>query len=224
MDIDGLGERLITQLITSGRVETPVDLYTLTAEELAGLERMGSKSATNLVDALEHSKQTTLPRFLYALGIREVGESTALALAEHFGDLEPLQEASLEQIQEIRDVGPVVAAHVREFFDEPRNRKVISELRKAGVRWPKIRRASTTGPGPMTGNVVVITGTLESMSREDAQAKIEALGGKVTGSVSKKTSYLVVGADAGSKLEKARALGVETLDEAAFVALIMLEK
>ncbi len=220
MDIDGLGERLIGQLIESGRVTTPADLYTLTADELAALDRMGQKSATNLVAALEASKQTTLPRFLYALGIRDVGESTALALAEHFGDLAPLQDASLEEIQEVRDVGPVVAAHVREFFDEARNRRVIARLRESGVRWPKVRRASAAGTGPMAGKVVVITGTLTSMSRDEAREAARAAGATVTDSVSKKTSLLVVGAEAGSKLRRAQELGIETVDENGFLRLL----
>ncbi|MCX7054697.1 MAG: NAD-dependent DNA ligase LigA, partial [Proteobacteria bacterium] len=164
MDVDGLGERLVEQLIETGRVTTPADLYTLTVAEIAELERMGPRSAANLLAALEQSKQTTLPRFLYALGIRDVGEATALALAGHFGDLDPLQAASFEEIQQVRDVGPVVAAHVREFFDEERNRLVIKNLRAAGVRWPVIERAAAATAGPLTGQVVVITGTLATMS------------------------------------------------------------
>jgi len=220
MDVDGLGERLVEQLIESGRVTTPADLYTLEAGELAGLERMGPKSAANLVAALERSKQTTLPRFLYALGIRDVGEATALALAEHFGDLDPLQAASFDDIQQVRDVGPIVAAHVREFFDEERNRSVIQKLRAAGVRWPVIERAVAAGEGPLTGEVVVITGTLSSLSREEARAAARAAGATVTDSVSKKTTLLVVGAEAGSKLRKAQELGVRIEDEAGFFALL----
>jgi DNA ligase (NAD+) len=218
VDVDGLGERLVEQLIESGRVETPADLYTLTESELTGLERMGPKSAANLVGALEASKSTTLPRFLYGLGIRDVGEATALALAEHFGELEPLQGATLEQIQQVRDVGPVVAGHVREFFDEQRNREVIRKLRAAGVHWPAIERAAVAdAAGPLAGQVVVITGTLASMSREDARAAARAAGATVTDSVSKKTTLLVVGAEAGSKLKKAQELGVRILGEAEFV-------
>ena len=220
MDVDGLGERLVEQLIESGRVTTPADLYTLEAGELAGLERMGPKSAANLVAALERSKQTTLPRFLYALGIRDVGEATALALAEHFGDLDPLQAASFDDIQQVRDVGPIVAAHVREFFDEERNRSVIQKLRAAGIRWPVIERAVAAGEGPLTGEVVVITGTLSSLSREEARAAARAAGATVTDSVSKKTTLLVVGAEAGSKLRKAQELGVRIEDEAGFLALL----
>jgi DNA ligase (NAD+) len=220
MDIDGLGERLVEQLIESDRVKTPADLYTLTADELTGLERMGAKSAANLLAALEHSKQTTLPRFLYALGIRDVGEATALALAEHFGGLEPLQAASFEEMQQVRDVGPVVAARVREFFDEQRNRAVIEQLRAAGVRWPVIERAMPSAAGPLTGAVVVITGTLGSLSREQAREAARAAGATVSDSVSKKTTLLVAGAEAGSKLRKAQELDVRIVDEAGFLALL----
>jgi DNA ligase (NAD+) len=220
MDVDGLGERLVEQLIDSGRVTTPADLYTLTATEVAELDRMGPKSAANLVAALERSKQTTLPRFLYALGIRDVGESTALALAGHFGDLDPLQVATVEEIQQVPDVGPVVAAHVREFFDEERNRLVIQNLRTAGLRWPTIERAAAATAGPLAGEVVVITGTLATMSREEAREVARAAGAAVTDSVSKKTTLLVVGAEAGSKLKKARDLDVRIVDEAEFRQLL----
>jgi DNA ligase (NAD+) len=220
LDIDGLGERLVEQLVESDRVTTPADLYSLTLEELGALERMGPKSAANLVKALEHSKQTTLSRFLYALGIRDVGEATALALAEHFGDLEPLQDATFDEIQQVRDVGPVVAAHVREFFDEARNRKVIEQLRAAGVRWPAMARAAAAAAGPLTGQVVVITGTLATMSREQARERARAAGATVTDSVSKKTTLLVVGVEAGSKLKKAQDLGVRVADETEFLQVL----
>ena len=220
MDVEGLGDKLVEQLVEAGRVETPADLYTLTAEELAGLDRMGEKSAANLVAALDASKQTTLPRFLFALGIRDVGEATALALAEHFGTLEPLEQATLDEIQQVRDVGPVVAAHVRDFFDEARNRKVIEALRAAGVRWPALKRAATAAAGPLTGQVVVITGTLAGFSRDAAKDAARAAGATVTDSVSKKTTLLVVGADAGSKLKKAQELGVRIVDEAEFRRLL----
>jgi DNA ligase (NAD+) len=216
MDIEGLGDKIVEQLVDAGRVETPADLYSLTAEELAGLERMGPKSAANLVAALERSKHTTLARFLFALGIRDVGESTALALATHFGRLEPLQSASLEAIQRVRDVGPVVAAHVRDFFDEPRNRKVIEQLRRHGVRWPDAEPARPTGEGPLSGETVVITGTLATMTRDEARDAARAAGATVTDSVSKKTTLLVVGAEAGSKLRKAQDLGVAIIDEDEF--------
>jgi len=216
MDVEGLGDKLIEQLVEAGRIETPADLYSLTADELAGLERMGPKSAANLVAALEHSKQTTLPRFLFALGIRDVGEATALALAAHFGRLEALESASLEDIQQVRDVGPVVAAHVRDFFDEPRNRKVIAELRRRGVAWPELEPVRAANEGPLVGETVVITGTLASMTRDEARDAARAAGATVTDSVSRKTTLLVVGAEAGSKLRKAQELGVAIVDEDEF--------
>jgi DNA ligase (NAD+) len=220
MDIEGLGDRLVEQLVDSGRVETPADLYALEEAELAGLERMGPKSAANLVEALDRSKQTTLPRFLFALGIRDVGEATALALADHFGRLEPLQEATLEEIQQVRDVGPVVAAHVRDFFDEPRNRKVISALRHAGVTWPEGERTRAGAEGPLSGEVVVITGTLGSMTRDEARAAARTAGATVTDSVSKKTTLLVAGSEPGSKLRKAQELGVRIVEEPEFLKLL----
>ena len=216
MDVEGLGDRLVEQLVAAGRVETPADLYTLTADELAGLERMGPKSAANLVAALERSKQATLPRFLFALGIRDVGESTALALATHFGRLEALEGATLEEIQQVRDVGPVVAAHVRDFFDEPRNRSVIAELRRRGVSWPDAAPQRAPGEGALSGETVVITGTLATMSRDEARDAARAAGATVTDSVSKKTTLLVVGSEAGSKLRKAQELGIRIVDEDEF--------
>jgi DNA ligase (NAD+) len=216
MDVEGLGDKLVEQLVDAGRVETPADLYSLTAEELAGLERMGAKSAANLVEALERSKRTTLSRFLFALGIRDVGESTALALATHFGRLEALESATLEEIQQVRDVGPVVAAHVRDFFDEQRNLKVIAELRRRGVTWPEAKPAATRGEGPLSGETVVITGTLATMTRDEARDAARAAGATVTDSVSRKTTLLVVGAEAGSKLRKAQELGVTIVDEDEF--------
>ncbi len=216
MDIEGLGDKLVEQLVDAGRVETPADLYSLTADELAGLERMGPKSAANLVEALERSKHTSLPRFLFALGIRDVGESTALALATHFGRLEALESATLEEIQQVRDVGPVVAAHVRDFFDEVRNRKVIDALRRHGVCWPDAEPAAAGGEGALSGETVVITGTLATMTRDEARDAARAAGATVTDSVSRKTTLLVVGAEAGSKLRKAQELGVAIVDEDEF--------
>jgi DNA ligase (NAD+) len=216
MDIEGLGERIVEQLVDAGRVETAADLYSLTAEELAGLERMGPKSAANLVEALERSKQTTLQRFLFALGIRDVGESTALALATHFGRLEALESATLEEIQQVRDVGPVVAAHVRDFFDEQRNRKVIGELRRRGVKWPDATPTRAASTGPLSGETVVITGTLATMTRDEARAAARTAGATVTDSVSSKTTLLIVGAEPGSKLRKAQDLGVTIVDEDEF--------
>jgi DNA ligase (NAD+) len=216
MDIDGLGDRLIEQLVEVARVETPADLYTLTAEELAGLERMGPKSAANLVAALERSKHTTLPRFLFALGIRDVGEATALALATHFGRLEALESASVDEIQEVRDVGPVVASHVHDFFAEQRNRGVIAALRNHGVAWPEAEPRRAVGEGPLAGETLVITGTLATMTRDEAREAARAAGATVTDSVSRKTTLLVVGAEAGSKLRKAEELGVPVIDEDEF--------
>jgi DNA ligase (NAD+) len=221
LDIDGLGAKIIDQLVETERVRSPADLYRLTAEDLAELDRMGEKSARNLVEALDKSRRTTFARFLYALGIRDVGEATAEALASYFGDLGPLQEATQEQIQEVPDIGPVVAAHVHTFFQQTHNREVIDALRERGVHWPaQRRRASATGEGPLHGKTFVITGTLEGMSRDEASDRIKALGGKVSGSVSKKTSYVLVGADPGSKLAKAQELGVEIVDEQQFIALL----
>lgn len=218
MDIDGLGDKLVDQLVDAGLVQSAADLYGLTAEQLAGLERMGEKSATNLVAALRASKETTLGRFLYALGIREVGEATALALAQHFGSLERLMEANLEQIEEVPDVGPVVAGHVRSFFDERHNRQIIQRLIDRGVRWPEVSRPQGNVQ-PLAGKSFVITGTLSGMSRQEAQERVRALGGRASGSVSAKTDYLVVGADPGSKLRKAESLGVTILDEKQFLEL-----
>jgi DNA ligase (NAD+) len=223
MDLEGLGDKLIEQLVDAGRVETPADLYTLTAEELSELERMGSKSAANLVEALERSKRTTLPRFLFALGIRDVGESTALALANHFGRIEALGSASVAEIQQVRDVGPVVAAHVHDFFAERRNLAVIEALRDRGVSWPDVQRVHESGGGMLTGETLVITGTLSHMSRDEARDAARAAGAIVTDSVSRKTTILVVGADAGTKLRKAQELGVTILDEQAFRRRLGLE-
>jgi DNA ligase (NAD+) len=218
MDIEGLGDRLVEQLVDAGLVTSVADLYRLDAEALVGLERMGEKSAQNLVAALERSKATTLPRFLFALGIREVGESTAQALAAHFGDLPALREADAEALQQVPDVGPVVAEHVAAFFAEPHNREVIDGLRAVGVRWEaQAPRAAHDADAPLAGCSVVLTGTLEAMPRSVAKARLQALGAKVAGSVSKKTAFVVAGSEPGSKLAKATELGVEVLDEALFL-------
>jgi DNA ligase (NAD+) len=211
MDIEGLGEKLVDQLVEKGLVSSPADLYRLTAASLAGLERMGDKSAANLVQALNGSKQTSLARFLFALGIREVGEATAQSLARHFGDLAPLMAADQETLQRVPDVGPVVAAHIVSFFRQPHNREVIDELRLAGVCWPA-EAAEGAQPQPLAGKTVVLTGTL-SRPRAELKEQLESLGAKVSGSVSAKTSYVVAGADPGSKLAKAQDLGIAVLDE-----------
>ena len=216
MDIEGLGDKLVEQLVDAGRVETPADLYSLTADELASLERMGAKSAANLVEALERSKRTTLARFLFALGIRDVGESTALALANHFGRLEAIAGASAEEIEQVRDVGPVVAAHVRDFFAEERNRAVLAALQERGVSWPERTPVRSVESGPLSGETLVITGTLASMTRDRARDAARAAGATVTDSVSRKTTLLVAGAEAGSKLRKAQELGVTIVGEEEF--------
>lgn len=224
LDIEGLGSKIIDQLVDrpddGTRVHTPADLYRLTLAQLASLERMAEKSAANLLEALERSKATTLARFLYALGIRDVGEATAAALAAHFGSLEALLEASEEMIQEVPDVGPIVAAHVWHFFQQAQNRSVIDELRQQGIHWPVQARRTAAAAGALSGKTFVLTGTLETMSRDQASDRITALGGKVSGSVSKKTSYVVAGAEAGSKLKKAQELGVEVLDEQGLLELL----
>jgi len=221
MDIDGLGAKLIEQLVENDRVKTPADLFTLKKEELVELERMGEKSAQNLLDAIEAAKKTSLPRFLFALGIREVGEATAASLAQSLGRFENLVDADEERLQAVPDVGPVVARRIVEFFAEPHNLEVINSLRNAHkVEWSESDPVDVPEDGPLSGRVFVLTGTLSNMTRDEAKALIVARGGKVTGSVSRKTDYVVYGEKAGSKLTKARQLEVETLDENAFIALI----
>ena len=219
LDIEGLGDKLVEQLVGRELVRNPADLYGLDAATLAELERMGSRSAAKRVEALERSKNTTLARFLYALGIREVGEATALTLAGHFGALEALMAADEEQLRQAPDVGPVVAAAIRAFFQEPHNQQVIARLRTAGVHWPETE-VQRVAEQSLAGKTFVLTGTLESMSRDQASDRLRALGAKVSGSVSKKTDYVVAGREAGSKLDKARELGVTVLDEAGLQALL----
>jgi DNA ligase (NAD+) len=211
LDIEGLGDKLVEQLVERDLVRSPADLYVVTPDELASLERMGEKSARNLSEAIAKSKHTTLPRLLYALGIREVGEATALALARHFGMLEDLMAADADTIQRVPDVGPVVAAHVAAFFASDEHRSVIRELREHGVSWPAV---VAQGSDPLAGRTFVITGTLPGMTREEAQEALTARGAKVAASVSRKTSFVVAGSDAGSKLARARELGVPVIDEA----------
>lgn len=220
MDIDGLGEKLVDQLVDGGIVRVLPDLYKLGVMKLAALDRMADKSASNLLDALEHSKTASLPRFIYALGIRHVGEATAKELARHFGGLDALMDASLEQLQAVPDVGPIVALSLRTFFDQAHNREVVEQLRACGVHWNESAAADTAAPKPLAGKTFVLTGTLPGMSREDAKERIEAVGGKVAGSVSKRTDYVVAGVEAGSKLTKAQELGVAVLDESGLLALI----
>ncbi len=225
MDIEGLGEKIVEQCVDKGLVKTPADLYQLGMGAVANLERMAEKSASNLLEAIEKSKQTTLARFIFALGIRNVGEATAKDLARHFGGLDALMAASAEALQQVPDVGPVVATSIAHFFAEAHNREVITALRAAGVVWAEgTPQALAPMPTlPFAGKTFVLTGTLPNLSREDAKAMIEALGGKVAGSVSKKTHYVVAGDAAGSKLEKARELGLVVLDEVQFRELIQHE-
>lgn len=219
MDIEGLGSKLVDQLVDQRLVKDAADLYRLDKAQLAELERMGEKSAGNLEEALERSKETTLARFLFALGIRDVGEATAEALARHFRALDALREASTAEIEEVPDIGPVTAAHVSAFFAEARNSKVIDELVRLGVHWPAVR-AAIPGSKKLEGKTFVLTGRLSSMSRDEAGDLVRECGGSVSGSVSKKTDYVVAGEDAGSKLRRATELGVEILDEDAFLALV----
>ena len=220
MDIDGVGERLLEIVIEKQWVQTPADLYRLSIESLKDLDRMGEKSAANVVQAIAASKATTLARFLYALGIRDVGEATARTLAQTFGDLEPLMSATLEDLMAVDDVGPIVASHIRAFFEVQQNRVVIQELRDLGVHWPvRSVEAPTTGVD-LSGQTWVLTGTLESMTRDEASDRLRALGAKVSGSVSAKTTVLVAGPGAGSKLSKAQDLGVTVMDESALMELL----
>jgi DNA ligase (NAD+) len=220
MDIEGLGSKIIEQLVAVDRIKTPADIFQLKKDELAEMERMGEKSAENLVNSIEDSRSTTLERFLYALGIREVGEATASALASYFGKLDVIQRATEEELVEVPDVGPIVASRIRSFFDEGHNRDVIRALRDFGVHWEESEPQQSPSEGGLSGKTFVLTGTLPTMTRDEAKQKIQALGGKVTGSVSKKTSYVVYGDKAGSKLAKAQDLGVETIDEAGLTVLL----
>ncbi|MBE0472708.1 NAD-dependent DNA ligase LigA [Rhodoferax sp.] len=212
VEVEGLGDKLVDQLVDAGIINTLPDLYRLGFTALANLPRMADKSAQNMLDALEKSKQTSLPRFLFGLGIRHVGEATAKALARHFGKLDAIMDASEEDLLAVADVGPIVAKSIRTFFDQAHNREVLEQLRACGVTWPEGEPAPVA-PQPLSGQTFVLTGTLPTLGREQAKALIEAAGGKVAGSVSKKTSFVVAGTEAGSKLDKARELGVAVLDE-----------
>jgi DNA ligase (NAD+) len=217
MNIDGLGDVLVDQLVGRGVVASVADIYDLTVEKLAQLDRMGKKSAANVIRNIENSRQNPLPRVIQALGIRFVGERTALFLAEEFGELDRIASAKPEELQGAEEVGPKVAESIYEFFREPRNQELVDRLRTAGLQFEyKVRRRPG---GPLAGLTFVLTGTL-GISREEAKQRIEAAGGKVAGSVSKKTDFLVAGEDPGSKLDKARELGVEVIDEARLIALL----
>jgi DNA ligase (NAD+) len=219
LDIEGVGDKLVEQLVDADLVRTPADLFRLDLGTLEGLERMGRKSAENILKALDRARSTTLERFIYALGIRHVGESTARDLARHFGALEPLLQASEEELLAVPDVGPVVASSVAGFFAEPHNREVIAQLRGAGVHW-RDGVPQRVAAGPLAGRTFVLTGTLPNWTRDEAKDRIEAAGGKVAGSVSGKTDYVVAGEEAGSKLDKARSLGVAVIDEAGLRRLL----
>ncbi|WP_046006590.1 NAD-dependent DNA ligase LigA [Pseudoalteromonas rubra] len=219
LDIDGLGDKIVEQLVERELITTPAELFTLRQGHFESLERMGPKSAKNLVGALEEAKQTTLAKFLYALGIREVGEATAQNLANHYLTLEKVMNASIESLQEVSDVGVVVAQHIHAFFSEPHNQKVVSDLLEQGLHWPEIA-AKAESEQPLAGLTYVLTGTLSQLNRNDAKARLQALGAKVSGSVSKNTHALVAGEKAGSKLTKAQDLGIDILDEAALIALL----
>ena len=221
LDVDGMGDKIIDQLVEKEYVHTPADLFQLTPGKLTGLDRMGPKSAQNIVDALEKSKETTFARFLYALGIREVGEATAAGLAAHFGTIEALEQASIDDLQKVPDVGIVVATHVRNFFAEESNREVIAQLRKEGVRWPApVVVNAEEIDSPFAGKTIVLTGSLTQLSRDDAKARLVALGAKVAGSVSKKTDLVIAGEAAGSKLAKAQELGIAVIDEDEMLRLL----
>lgn len=220
MDIEGLGEKLVDHLVGNAVTRTPADLYKLSAAALANMERMAEKSAANVIAAIENSKRTTLPRFIYALGIRNVGEATAKDLARHFGSLDKLMQANQDSLQQVSDVGPVVAQSIIKFFSEPHNREVIQQLQARGVNWQEGRSLQLAATSTISGKNFVLTGTLPHLTREEAKDKIEALGGKVTGSVSAKTDYVVAGAEPGSKLAKARRLDIKVLDEAGLLKLL----
>jgi DNA ligase (NAD+) len=219
MDIEGLGDKLVEQLIDNELVKNMADVYTLHPQQWANLERMGPKSAKNIIKALEKSQSTTFAKFLYALGIREVGESTARTLAQSFGRLETLMQATKKDLEQIEDIGPIVAKHIVTFFQQSHNREVIQRLQAIGMHWPE-NEPTSVNTQALSGQTFVLTGTLTRLTRNEAKARLEALGAKVSGSVSKKTACVVAGEKAGSKLEKAQALGIKIIDENAFLALL----
>jgi len=219
MDLDGVGDKLVDQLVDKGLIKDAADQYSLKLQQLADLERMATKSAQNVLDALEKSKATTLARFIYALGIRDVGEATAANLAQHFADLEAVMSADEQTLQEVEDIGPIVAHHIYSFFKQKHNKQVIKKLLKAGIHWPKLKKSSSKD-AKFSGKTFVITGTLVSMKRNELKDKLQTLGAKVAGSVSKNTDFVVVGADPGSKYDKAQKLGIEILDEQQILKMI----
>ena len=220
LDIEGLGDKLVDQLVDSPFVKTPADLYRLDVSALADLERMGEKSARNIIAAIDRSRNTTLERFIFALGIRNVGEATARDLARHFGGIERLLNADEQELQQVQDIGPVVAMSITRFFTEPHNREVINQLRKGGVRWTEHSGAPKRPAGALAGKTFVLTGTLPNLSRDEAKTLIEAHGGKVSGSVSAKTDYVVAGSDPGTKLDRAQELRIHVIDETELTELV----
>ena len=220
MDIEGCGEVLVNQLVDKNLVHDVADLYSLTLEQLADLERMAEKSAANVVTAIAESKNRELWRLIHGLGILHVGEGAARKLAEHFHDLDALANANMDELQQAEDIGPVMAQSIRDFFDNPRNQAVIEKLRNAGVKLKEKAPPKAAATGPFAGKTVVVTGALGKLSREEAKEALRKAGATVTDSVSKKTDFLIVGEDAGSKLDKATKLGVKTLDEKEFLKML----
>jgi DNA ligase (NAD+) len=218
MNIDGLGDKLIDQLVDEGLLKSVADLFRLTKENVGTLDRMGEKSAENLMASIAAARQTTLPKFIYALGIREVGEATARSLAEHFVTLNAMLSASIEALEDVDDVGPVVAQHIREFAVDERNRIILDELQAAGISWPDV--ALDAGDGPLAGSTWVVTGKLVAMSREEAESRLRALGAKTASSVSKKTTSVVAGPGAGSKRKRAESLAIPIIDESALLVVL----
>jgi DNA ligase (NAD+) len=219
MDIDGLGEKLVDQLVSEGLIASIVDLYHLNIDQISNLERMGKKSANNLLDALEKSKKTTLPRFLYSLGIREVGDATSLSLASHFKSLDAIQTAKLEDLEGVPDIGPIVAGFINSFFSQQENLKIIKELINFGINWPDLL-VDKNSDLPLSNQIWVLTGGMKVMGRAEAKEKLQLLGARVSGSVSSKTNFVVAGTGAGSKLKKARELAVEIIDENLLLSLL----
>jgi DNA ligase (NAD+) len=219
LDIEGLGSKLIEQLVDDELVKSPSDLYDLLLDQLVELERMGEKSATNLLVSLQRSKDTTLDRFLYAIGIREVGEATSMSLAKHFGELAPIRSATQEELECVSDIGPIVAEHIHSFFRQPHNKALVNKLLEQGVHWPPVKKREIQKT-PFTGKTIVLTGTLKEMTRDEAKLRIQDMGGKVTSSVTKKTSLVISGENAGSKLKKARNLGILIADENELLSML----
>jgi DNA ligase (NAD+) len=219
LDIEGLGSKLIEQLVDNELVKSPVDLFDLSLAQLVELERMGEKSAANLLESLQRSKGTTLDRFLYAIGIREVGAATSLSLAKHFGELEPIRSVTQEELECVSDIGPIVAEHIHSFFRQPHNKALVNKLLERGVHWTPVKKREIQET-PFTGKTIVLTGTLQEMTRDEAKLRIQDMGGKVTGSVTKQTSLVISGENAGSKLKKARNLGIPIADENELLSML----